>query len=163
MGDDIQLPYPMQLGTGSWGTKLGLTYTWHGQTNSFGAQVNSHININDNDHGYRFGNRYQATLWVAAKTTDWLSASFRLNGQLIDRISGESDLVNPMMVSTANTDNSGGTYLHYGFGVNLLQPKGLLKGFRLGAEVLMPLHQNVNGLQLDQSYTANLGVQYAFH
>ncbi len=163
MGEDIQLPYPMQLGTGSWGTKLGLTYQWHGTTSSFGAQLNSHINLNDNDQDFRFGNHYQATTWVAAKANDWLSASFRLNGQLVDEIKGKSDMVNPMMVSTADTTNSGGLYIHYGFGVNLLQPKGTLKGLRFGAEILLPLYQDVNGFQLDQSYTANLGVQYAFH
>lgn len=163
MGEDIQLPYPMQLGTGSWGTKLALTYSWHGETNSFGTQVNSHINLNDNDHDYRFGNRYQATTWVAAKANDWFSASFRLNGQFVDEIKGENDLINPMMVSTADTENSGGLYIHYGFGINLLQPKGSLKGLRLGAEILLPLYQDVNGFQLDQSYTANLGMQYAFH
>lgn len=163
MGNDVQLPYPMQLGTGSWGTKVGFTYLWQNNINSFGAQVNSHINLNDNSQKYKFGNRYQATTWIAAKATDWLSASLRINGQLIDKIDGKSELLNSMMVTTANTKNSGGFYLHYGFGINLMQPKGTLKGLRLGAEIQLPLYQNVNGVQLDRSHTAIIGLQYAFH
>jgi hypothetical protein len=59
--------------------------------------------------------------------------------------------------------NSGGFFAHYGFGINLLKPNGFLKGMRLGAEVLLPVFQKVNGIQLDRSNSVTLGLQYAFH
>jgi hypothetical protein len=163
MNNEIQLPYPMQLGTGSWGIKAGVTYLWQNNAHSFGAQINGHFNLNENDQDYTFGNQYNATTWVAIKANNWFSVSLRLNAQLIEEIDGASTLLNPMMVTTADTMNSGGFFAHYGFGINLLKPNGFLKGMRLGAEVLLPVFQKVNGIQLDRSNSVNLGLQYAFH
>lgn len=163
MNNEIQLPYPMQLSTGSWGVKVGVTYLWQNNINSFGAQVYGNFNLNENDQGYTFGDQYNATTWIAAKANSWFSASLRLNAQYVEEIDGASPLLNPMMVTTADTKNSGGFFAHYGIGINLLKPNGFLKGIRLGAEVLLPIYQNVNGIQLDRSNTVNLGLQYAFH
>jgi len=163
MNNEIQLPYPMQLGTGSWGIKAGVTYLWQNNIHSFGTQVNGHFNLNENDQDFTFGNQYNATTWAAIKANNWFSASLRLNAQLIEEIDGANALLNPMMVTTADTMNSGGFFAHYGFGINLLKPNGFLKGMRLGAEVLLPVFQKVNGIQLDRSNSITLGLQYAFH
>ena len=163
MGNDIQLPYPMQVGSGSFGTKLGLTYLWQNEFLSLGHQLNGLININDNDQDYTFGNRYSFNNWLGAKATENLSFSLRLEGVIIDEISGESDLLNPMMVTTADTNNSGGIFIKTGIGTNIYISKGHLKGLRFGAECALPVYQKVNGIQLSQNYNITFGVQYAFH
>ncbi len=162
-GVDVQLPYPMQTGTGSFGTKLGLTYLGQSDKFSWGHQLNAKININDNDQDYKFGNRYSFNNWIAAKAGDNLSVSVRLEALLVDEIEGASTLLNPMMVTTADTVNSGGTYINSGFGLNYLVTNGGLKGLRFASEISTPLYQDLNGIQLKQNYNLTFGLQYAFH
>lgn len=163
MGNEVQLPYPMQLGTGSFGAKLGLTYLGQCDTFSWGHQLTGMININDNDQDYKFGNQYSFNNWIAAKAGDNLSISVRLQALLIDEIDGVSPLLNPMMVTTADTVNSGGTFINSGFGLNYMITNGGLEGMRFASEISTPLYQDLNGIQLKQNYNLTLGMQYAFH
>ncbi|WP_299553716.1 transporter [Seonamhaeicola sp.] len=163
MGNAVQLPYPMQLGTGSFGAKLGLTYLGQCDKFSWGHQLTGNINVNDNDQDYKFGNQYKLNNWVAAKAGDNLSVSVRLEGVLIDEINGTSDLLNPMMVTTADIANSGGTFINSGFGLNYIINNGSLKGLRFAAECSTPLYQDLNGIQLKQNYNLTFGLQYALH
>ncbi len=128
-----------------------------------GHQLTGMLNINDNDQDYRFGNQYRFNNWIVAITSDNLSISARLEGVLIDGIDGASPLLNPRMVTTADTANSGAMFINSGLGLNYLMLKGSLKGLRLAGEVAFPVHQNLNGIQLKQNYTATLRLQYAFH
>lgn len=162
-GNAVQLPYPMQTGTGSFGTKLGLTYLGQSNKLSWGHQLTGMININDNDQDYKFGNRYSFNNWIAANAGDNISISLRLQGLLVNEISGASSNLNPMMVTTADTANSGGTFINSGFGLNYLIANGTLKGLRFATEISIPLYQDLNGIQLKQNYNLTFGAQYAFH
>ncbi|MBC3757021.1 transporter [Hyunsoonleella sp. SJ7] len=163
MGNDMQLPYPMQLGTGSFGAKLGLTYLGQSDKFSWGHQLTGMINFNDNDQDYKFGNQYRFNNWIGAKAGENLSVSIRLEGVLIDEIDGVSSLLNPMMVTTADVANSGGTFINSGFGVNYMIKNGGLKGLRFASEISTPLYQDLNGIQLKQNYNLMFGLQYAMH
>jgi len=162
-GNEVQLPYPMQTGTGSFGFKLGLTYLGQYDKLSWGHQLHTKANINNNDQDYKFGNRYTFNNWFAVILAKQLSVSLRLEGILVDDIGGASDLLNPMMVTTADTANSGGTYINSGIGLNYLVTNGGLKGLRFATEIATPLYQDLNGIQLKQNYNLNFGLQYAFH
>lgn len=163
MGNTIQLPYPMQTGTGSFGVKLGLTYLGQSDKFSWGNQLSGNININDNDQDYKFGSKYSLNNWFAAKAGGNLSVSVRVEGVLVDEIKGKSSLLNPMMVTTTDTKNSGGTYINSGFGLNYLVLNGSLKGLRFATELSTPLYQKLNGIQLKQNYNLTFGMQYTFH
>ena len=163
MGNAVQLPYPMQTGTGSFGANLGLTYLGQCDQFSWGHQITGMININDNDQDYKFGNRYRLNNWFAAKAGENLSVSLRLEGVIVGEIDGVSSLLNPMMVTTADTANSGGTFVNSGFGLNYMVNNGGLKGLRFAGEISTPLYQDLNGIQLKQNYNLTFGLQYAFH
>ncbi|WP_248724910.1 transporter [Seonamhaeicola sp. ML3] len=163
MGNEMQLPYPMQLGTGSFGAKLGLTYLGQCDKFSWGHQLTGLVNINDNDQDYKFGNQYRFNNWFAAKAGDNLSVSVRLEGVLIGEIEGTSPLLNPMMVTTADTVNSGATFINSGFGLNYVINAGAFKGLRFATEITTPVYQDLNGIQLKQNYNVTFGLQYALH
>jgi len=91
-----------------------------------------------------------------------LSFSARLEGLVIGRIEGVNPDLNPNMVITADTNNSGGTFINSGLGFNLYASEGVLKDFRLGFEFATPLLQDVNGVQLKTKETITVGLQYAF-
>nr|WP_321223197.1 transporter [uncultured Psychroserpens sp.] len=162
MGNEVVLPYPMQIGSGTYDSELGLTYLAQCDAFSFGSQLKGVIRFGDNDNNYSLGNRYSFSNWAAFKATDWLSFSARLEGLIVDEIDGANPDLNPMMVITADTRNSGGTYINSGLGFNLYVPKGTLKNMRFGFEFATPLLQKVEGVQLKQKETITLGLQYAF-
>ncbi len=159
--NEVQLPYPMQLGSGTFDTEFGVTYLGQKETISWGNQLKATVRFGDNSYDYSLGNKYELNNWFAVKTADWLSFSARLQGLIVDEIDGANPNLNPMMVTTADTTNSGGTFINGGLGFNLYAPKGSLKGFRLGFEYATPLYQDVNGIQLEQKETITVGLQYA--
>ena len=75
-----QLPYPMQLGSGTWDFRPGITYLGQGDRFSWGAQLLAYIPIDENDNGYTKGNSLMATGWIARPMNDWSSLSLRVTG-----------------------------------------------------------------------------------
>ena len=159
--NEIQLPYPMQIGSGTFDTNLGFTYLGQKETFSWGSQLKGTFRFGKNSNNYAFGNSYNLNNWLAIKATDWLSLSARIEGIIVNEIRGEDANLTPMMVTTADTTNSGGTYANSGFGFNLYAPKGKLKDVRLGFEYAFPLYQKPNGIQLELKETITVGLQYA--
>lgn len=159
--NEVILPYPMQIGSGTWDTEIALTYLKQWSKVSFGTQARTTLRIGENSNEYRLGNRYSLNTWAAFIATDWLSFSGRIELGAIDKINGINPDLNPMMVITADTANSGMTYANAGVGFNLYAFKGSLKDLRLGFEAATPLFQNMNGIQLRNKETITLGLQYA--
>lgn len=159
--DEVLLPYPMQVGSGTWDAVAALTYLKQWQAVSYGTQAKVLARTGRNNNNYRLGNTYSINNWVAFKTTNWLSFSGRFEFGVIEKIQGENKSLDPMMVITADTENSGRTYGSLGFGCNLYAFKGILKNMRLGVETSIPAFQNMNGVQLRNQETLTIGLQYA--
>ncbi|MBC3846868.1 transporter [Winogradskyella echinorum] len=161
-GNDVILPYPMQIGSGTLDPEIALTYLYQCNNLSFGTQLKGLLRLGDNSNDYRLGNRYALNSWFAVKALTWLSFSARLEGLIVGDIEGVNSDLNPNMVITADTQNSGGTYLNSGLGFNLYAPNGALRDLRLGFEFATPILQDVNGVQLKTKETITVGLQYAF-
>jgi len=58
-GDDQILPYPMQIGSGTFDLLPGITYLGQSGKGSWGAQALTTLRLGKNDNGYRLGNKYQ--------------------------------------------------------------------------------------------------------
>lgn len=160
--DQVELPYPMQIGSGTFDTNLALTYLRQGNLFSYGAQLKGIIRFGENDRDYALGNRYSFNNWLAIKANNNISFSARIEGVSVDEIRGSDPNLNPGMVITADTDNSGGTYINSGIGINTYISKGTLKNLRFGFEFGYPLYQDLNGIQLKMKETITLGTQYSF-
>lgn len=157
----VRLPYPMQLGTGTFDFKPSLTWFDRSGKIGWGAQASARVPLSKNDEGYRFGNRAEGTAWIAYEPAYWLSLSTRLKAVSQGRIRGIDDtIVAP--VQTANPANAGGETIEALFGINLAGQKGALKGHRLALEVGLPLLRDLNGPQLETDSVLTLGWQKAF-
>lgn len=156
--NEVILPYPMQIGSGTFDTELGLTYVGKRDSFSWGHQLKGTLRLGENSNEYRLGNQYGLDNWLAVKLVDWLSVSGRVEGFIIDKISGANPDLNPMMASTADTANSGGTNVNGGLGVNTY----LFNDLQVGVEYELPLYQNLNGIQLKQQNTVTIGLLYGF-
>lgn len=157
-----KLPYAMQLGSGTFDPIVRLGYTHQAQDWSWGTQGRATFRIGSNDEGYRLGNEYGATAWVAKNVHEKLSLSARLDASTWSDIHGQDDDLNPAMTPVARTDLRGGQRVDAIIGANFIQTGELAKDHRLAAEFGMPIYQDLDGPQLETDYWLTLGWQYKF-
>ncbi len=163
MGDNptVRLPYPMQLGSGTFDLEPGVTY--RDQTGRFGwgAQVRGTIRLGDNDQGYALGDRAMATAWLAASLTQGIALSGRIEAQTLGSVNGiDPNIIGP--VQTADPDFHGGESVTGLIGLNFAATNGALRGWRFGIEGGVPIVQNLNGPQMPTDFTFTAGVQKSF-
>ena len=156
-----RLPYPMQLGSGTFDLKPSLTARTRTGKWSYGAQASAVIRLDENDEGYSLGDVAEATGWLAYEPEPWISISSRLKARTAGQIEGDDALIRAP-VQTADPDNHGGETLEALFGVNLAGQTGWQKGHRIAAEIGLPLYRDLNGPQLETDLTLTLGWQKAF-
>ena len=158
-GMEVQLPYPMQIGSGTFDLRPGLT--WLGQAGgwSWGAQGNAVLRTGMNSRDWALGNKVQGTAWWARLLARNAAAGLRLVATRTGNIDGKDSApsVNPQMVPTARTDLRAGTVIEGGVSFNLYIPRAT--GFRIAVEVLLPFVRDLEGPQLETDLTFVLGLQ----
>ncbi|MGD8277290.1 MAG: transporter [Gemmatimonadota bacterium] len=158
-GQDVQLPYPMQLGSGTVDLQPGIT--WLGQAGdwSWGVQTKATLRLGENDRGWTLGNRGMGTAWWARSFGRHASASVRFAATRVGDIEGtdEAGSVNPAVVPTARTDLRGGTTMDAGLGLNLYVPRW--SAFRVAVEGLLPVYRDLHGPQLENDWSLVIGLQ----
>ena len=190
-GDElIVLPYPMQLGSGSFELRPAVTLAGTGRSWSYGAQARAAIPLNENSRNYRLAPTVGSTLWGARKLNDWLSISVRGSIQNWGNITVSADYTEMeasedehdhtadhshavpaapaqthYMSPTMDPNLQSGTRANLAAGVNLIVPDrfgSILAGQRLAVEFQMPVYQNLDGPQMALGWTIVAGWQYAF-
>ena len=156
-----RLPYPMQLGSGSYELLPAATYVAGENDWRIGAQYRATLRITDSAADYRLGDAHQATAWVSYGPAPWIGVSGRATAKTQGRISGIDALI-AAPVQTANPDNFGGDRIDLGVGVNLMGQTGPIKGHRLGVEFNVPVYQDLNGPQMETDWSLTVGWQKAF-
>jgi outer membrane putative beta-barrel porin/alpha-amylase len=163
-GPNQQLPYPMQLGSGTFDLLPGITYIGQYKTVSWGSQVSGVIRLGENDRDYSLGDRFDATAWGAWDWFNWVSTSYRLDWSSWGNIDGADPALNPAVVPTADPNLRGGDRLDMLFGLNFYVPKGprFIKGQVIAVEFGFPVFQDLDGPQLESDWVLWLGWQYAW-
>ncbi len=159
-GSEVQLPYPMQIGTGTFALQPGFTYLGMAERVSWGAQGRSTFQLGENDRDWKVGNQYMGTTWFGFRATEQFSLSARLAYQRWENYSGtDAAFGDLMMVPTVNADLLGGQRLDVPLGANFWVASGALRGLRVLAEYALPVWQNLNGPQLETTGVFTVGVQ----
>lgn len=160
-----QLPYAMQLGSGTYDFRPGLTWTKLNDGWSWGAQTTATIRLGgENDNDYRLGNALDVQTWAAWNPSRAISVSGRLQHQAWQNIEGRDPAYNmglaqtPTLVPTIDPDRRAGRRTDLHVGVNWLSDGG----HRVAIEYGMPVQQNLDGPQLEVDSIATVGYQYAF-
>ena len=157
-GIEVQLPYPMQLGSGSYEFTLGSTFIKNNANSSWGNKADIIVRLDDNDRDYKLGKRIELNSWYSIGVSDKSTLSVRLKLLGWEDISGADSVLTPMMVPTADVNLRGGTRADFLLGYNLQLTQTALIGFEVGA----PVYQNLHGPQLETDLIMQLGVQYEF-
>lgn len=152
-----QLPYPMQLGSGTVDLKPGITYTRHLDDWSYGGQVLATIRLDENDRDYTLGDRYKVTGWLARDVSRRVAVTARLDAETWGDIDGSDSDLNPNMVPTADPDLRGGTRVDFGIGLN-----AMVGGATIGLDLAVPVHQDLDGPQLEIDSIVNASIKAHF-
>ena len=161
MGVPVQLPYPMQIGSGTYDITPGLTYTRLYTEWSWGAQGLYTFRTGKNDNAYTLGDKLNISLWLAKMLNHSLSLSARLNALDWENIDGADDKLDPLpTVPTKNPELRGGSRVDALLGINYVAHS--LNYIRFAFEIGVPVYQDLNGPQLETDLVLTLGTQYTF-
>ncbi len=174
--DGFQLEYCMQPGSGTVALLPGVTYL--GQTSpwSWGADFHATVRLGRNDHNYRFGNLYQSRAWVMRQLSSWMTVSTGLNGTIWETIHGADPDLDPSVEQTADPNLQDGKRLDVSFGLTFCPAMQcchcpqccsaaqteFLNGQQIFVEGRLPIVQSLDGPQLQNSWSINVGWQWMF-
>ena len=160
MTPTVRLPYPMQLGSGTYDPIVGASYSGLGSRWGWGAQWRSMYRLGDNDDDYHLGNEHRATGWPSYLFDESFSASLRMEYLKRDNISGiDPEIVAP--VQTADPDRQALTRTDASIGLHWAGQGGL-HGYRIAVEYVLPIRQDVDGPQMETDSSIMLGLQKSF-
>ncbi len=158
----LRLPYSMQLGSGTWDALPNITYIGHNDKWSWGAQYNATIRLeSENNQGYQWGDTHKLTSWVGYKFSEKLSTTILASLETQGKIKGvDANITAP--VQTSNPNNYGGKTAELGASFTYHPNITILKGLELGAQITLPIYQDLNGVQLEQSWDMRTAINYRF-
>ena len=160
MGNAV-LPYPMQIGSGTFNLIAGLGHGVKRDHDSYGFQVRGIMPLGENDENYSVGNKFTATGWYARKLNHNVSVSIRGLYEFRDNYDGNdpryamAQAVN--LVPTLDPNLRGGSRLDIALGANWL----LSSGHRLSLEYHLPAWPDLDGPQLETDSVLTFGWQLA--
>ena len=161
-GASQKLPYPMQLGSGTYDLKLGADFQYFKDDWLFAVNSIGTIRFGENDEDYRLGNILEIGSWATYGWSDWLSTTLHLSGKSWGNVSGADPELNPALISTADPDRRGGTRIDALIDVELVIPNGNWQNNSFGIEFGMPIYQNLEGPQLETDWIVSMGWQWVF-
>ena len=155
--DDVKYPYGMQLGSGSYDIKHGISYSDVSDDIGWGGsyEYTSRMNINDND--YKWGNLFLVDTWVRWDITKQFNTTAKIAFRGLGEIEGADPDLNVLMSPTMDAENYGGRRVDLGLGA-----KYTIAEYSVTADVSMPVYQNLQGPQMATKWIAslNFGAMY---
>lgn len=156
-----RLGYNMQLGSGTFDLHPALSYQSGKGKTGWGGQVSGIIRLDENDEGYARGNEAALTAWISFRAAPWLSLSGRIEGRHTGKIDGiDRQIMGP--APGANPDFIGGDSVTLFAGADFSPRRGALKGHRIGLEIGLPVHENLNGPMLKRDWHLALAWRRGF-
>ena len=151
----MTMPYAMQSGDNSSSLILGLTNLKEiNEKVVFGNQLKRKIVVSESD--WSFGDQTELSTWAQYFFNKSTSFSARLKFIDEDSISGKNPLIMGP-VQTANPMNYGGYKIYLGFGLNINLNILQAEKDTIGFEILKPIKQDLNGLQMEKDYQIIVG------
>jgi len=147
------LPYPMQLGSGTYDVTLGYSFQEVLDNWSYGFQANAVKRFDYNSEDWKYGDRRELSAWISKPISKSLSVSLGLDIEHQDNIRGKS-LNRNNMTPTWNEYFHSHLRVSTNIGVNYKIPNSKS---RIGVQCGVPAYSDVNGPQMDPDFKCNLG------
>jgi hypothetical protein len=160
LGANTRLPYPMQLGSGTYDVTPAVTYQCQCYGVDVGSQVYATFRIGDGEEDYRLGNQFGLKAWAGKAWTEAFSTGVNLSWVSQSGISGADAKLNPNMVVTADSENTGFNKASLGFDASY--KPAILNGLELVGAYEEPIYEKVDGIQMKSQRMLTLGLRQVF-
>lgn len=160
IANNMKLPYPMQIGSGTYDFKPAIN--WVAQHNEYtvGAKTAAILRTGENDDDYRLGNVYSLQGWVKRPMNEAVTISTMLEAKRWQNIHGQDTAINASTSPNNDPDRQAGSRLDFGVGVDWTPD--FLNGAEAGMSVNVPLWQNLKGPQMEKHWGMMLTVRKTF-
>ncbi len=167
-GQPVTLPYPMQLGSGSFDVLPSFGYFGYGGDWAWSAQTTGIFRLHENSHDYRLGDQSKVSAEVLYTRSNWLIPAVRIDGYTWGDVRGSNPELPTMpngmfMVPTADPGLRGGKRIDLSLNLTLHVPRGLLEGTALSLEFTRPVYQNLEGPQLETDYGFSSYLEWSWY
>lgn len=159
-----QLPYTMQLGSGTYDFPIALKYNSNYEQLSFGGQINACFRTGKNSHNYRLGNNYGLSSWMRWTTNSIIHPSISIAYRHTGKIKGmDSMLTVPgafmFPANITEPSNYGADKVDLGFSLRLCR-KGCQRYVDVNAS--KAIYQRLNGIQIKEGvvYSLSAGINF---
>ena len=161
---DQQLPYSMQLGSGTYDIPASASYTKMAEEMNWGAQLTGKLRVGDNDRNYTLGNRLAISSWVKFKTISWVEPSVKFAYKYWGKIDGADTEIQvpgafPFPAAVTNPDLFGGKQADLFLGAKF---PILSAGQYISVEISKPVYQDLNGPQSKEVYGFSTSFNFTF-
>ena len=161
--DGTFVHYGMQPGSGTWDVEPSLTVHGREGPMGWGAQAAYRWRTESaNGSGFAFGDVARASGWASYLLASDLGATARLEWRHEGKVEGHYNGAHHHAAPADRQENYGGDMVSAGLGLNWLLPVGGSKRPQLGAELSVPLHQDLNGIQAPQDWRFALNLSREF-
>ncbi len=147
------LPYPVQLGSGTYDITLGYSFQEVFEDWSYGVQANVLKRVDYNSEGWKYGDKREISTWIARPISKSFSVSLGLDVEHQENISGRSANRNNM-IPTWSEYNHSHLRVSSNIGLNYKFPK---YKSRIGIQCGTPIYRDVNGPQMEPDFKCNFG------
>lgn len=160
---DTQLPYTMQIGSGTFDVMPGLAYASHRESLRYGSQLRGTLRLGETDRDYTLGNRLSVSVWASQPVTDWLDPSVTLLAQSWGEIDGQDASLSvpvpgfPYPAAVTDPSKFGGKKVTAQIGAAVAIPGEMLQGHVVDVEVGLPILQDLNGPQPKEVWRLGIG------
>ncbi len=160
MMDKVKVPYNMQLGSGSVSSYVGLGYFYDSTKVSAGFFTQGIFRNGTNPSGFKMGNKFENSIWIAYELFEWFIPSLRIAYHLWENVQGSDPAMNPYMDPQNDPNLQGGRRIDLLIGGTVRNPRW--RNLRMGFEVGKAVYQNLNGPQMGVDSILNFKVQLMF-
>jgi len=161
----VQLPYPMQLGSGTYDYQLGLIYNNYSTDWYWGAQIIYTGRTGENDNGYTLGDEFVARGWVNRSWNDNFSTYARIDFRDVTDTDGRDvniPMMNEMMTPVADPklrERQDATFV-VGATLSTFTAGKVRHTFDL--EIGQPVYEATDGPQMSQDWWSRISWQVLF-
>ena len=159
-----QLPYTMQLGSGTWDVPLFLSFKKYEAGWDWGWDASFTLRTGENDRDYRLGNKGSLGGWLVWKGASALRPGVRLDYRWRDKIHGEDASLRvpvpgfPYPAPVTNPNAFGGEQVD----VTLFARWPFAAGWYAEAAYAQPIYLDLNGPQSSQKYHFSIEIGTSF-
>ena len=160
-GGDQRLPYPMQLGTGTWDLHGGAAWIQNEEEWTWGVALRGRLDLGRNDEDYAVSDAGVLDLWASLPFDRDVLLTLGLRTSFWGDMHGEDDELDPDVDPLDDEHRQGGlrTDLILGAGWELGDARD---ANRLELELGIPIDEWLDGPQMSTEWLLGVGWRYSF-